>query len=165
MMHEKLMREIIVKANSNRRFFLSPHPLLKRYISHYSFYFGKEKPDYKSKPLFIIPDASGCIVFKFKENMIQNLLWGPTKEVKEVENDLSGTFYFFVEFLPGGLKGLTGIDLNELTDKILNLEEVNSKVNLSIIETFESKKNINSFKLKIDEIFIDFMMIFLALIQ
>ena len=58
--------------------YVQPHPFLKKAVAHYtilqeSAYTGQET-------LLLVPDVSGCIVFKVKKNTIDAQYWGPNTE-------------------------------------------------------------------------------------
>ena len=63
--------------------YVQPHPFLKKAVAHYtilqeSAYTGQET-------LLLVPDISGCIVFKVKKNTIDAQYWGPTTKLVEVQ--------------------------------------------------------------------------------
>ncbi|WP_277678846.1 helix-turn-helix domain-containing protein [Gracilibacillus dipsosauri] len=155
MMNADLIQEVKEKLDNRQRLFLSPHPLLQRYISCYVFYM-KPNPYHSiiTTTLSIIPDASGCIVFTCYEDRMQGLLWGPTTEVKKVENSLADRTYFFVEFLPGGLRAFTGMGLAELRDKVVNLEDINKKLSVRIMEALRSTTCLSSFASRMNHLFL-----------
>lgn len=112
MLNAALKREIVFRAKGHR-LFLTPHPLLQKYISHYVFYFSDEDTvhpvERKQTHLSIVPDASGCIVFKCTQDEIHSILWGPTSQMRQVKNDVDkGMILFFYRVFAGRLESVNG---------------------------------------------------------
>lgn len=138
---------------SNNHFYISPHPLLKTYIAHYTISFP-------SKSIFpgiltLIPDASGCVVLTFDSNDLHSYFWGPTTKTVYVKRDeMDVPVRIFVEFLPGGAYHLTGINQTELTDSKVPLEDINFVLARNINILFESSKNFKEFLDGLDFLFL-----------
>lgn len=103
--------------------YIAPSQELKSVVAHYTITF--QNPQYpipSGRVLNLIPDVSGCFVFKF-HNHLSIKVWGPTTKVVTVHNDLN-TFpcRFFVEFLPTGLSRILGINGHEILDQKIELE-------------------------------------------
>lgn len=140
------------KQLANQYYFI-PHPYLKPYISHYTFIHApiKKSDDLKPEKVHIIPDGSGCLIFEFGNKDIKSCCWGPTSEVAQVErNSLdTGEMMFFIEFLPGGLRAISGINQQELKD--LKCEGVDVSKDL-IWSLEECVKRVNSIEGMIKDI-------------
>lgn len=105
--------------------YIAPSQELKSVVAHYTITF--QNPQYpipSGRVLNLIPDVSGCFVFKF-HNHLSIKVWGPTTKVVTVHNDLN-TFpcRFFVEFLPTGLSRILGINGHEILDQKIELEDL-----------------------------------------
>ncbi|MEG0276711.1 MAG: helix-turn-helix domain-containing protein [Coprobacillus sp.] len=145
---ESYTKEYINKTNSH--LYIKPIKELEKIVAHYTITFPNEDNDIKEgSVLNLVPDVSGCFVFKFFDQLSIKV-WGPTTEVVTVKNDLNiADCRFFVEFLPGGLYRILGIGLNELLNKKIDLEDIQ----LSLYEEINNEiMKMNSF----DEI-VDFI--------
>lgn len=111
----------IIRQRGIYRYIL-PHPLLRPYIAHYTL----TLPGCSGMPqrLTLLPDASGCFVFRLGAWRTDSCYWGPTTHTVVVENNLEEIPYFFVEFLPCGAFVLTGLPQEELSDRRYTLEAV-----------------------------------------
>ena len=94
--------------------YILPHPLLRPFIAHYTLTLPGRSG--LAPRLTLLPDASGCMVFKLGKDGVESRYWGPTTRAVVVENDLEGCVRFFVEFLPGGAFCLTGLPQAALCD-------------------------------------------------
>lgn len=130
--------------------YIAPIDGLEKIVAHYTITFPSHDNEVKeSGVLNLIPDVSGCFVIKFFDN-VSVKVWGPTTEVVTVNNDLNTAHCrFFVEFLPGGLYQVLGINLDKILNKKIDLEDIE----LSLYE--EMNKHIMKMK-SFDEI-VDFM--------
>lgn len=115
----------IFKTSSH--IYISPHRLLSPYVAHYTVMPPDHEFGFTST---VIPDASGCIVFKISQNEIErSTLWGPTTKAQAVtsqsqKNNKSPVWLVFIEFRPCGLFGLTGISVNGIKDNIVSLSDI-----------------------------------------
>lgn len=146
-----------VKRTQNH-IFITPHKLLKHYIAHYTISFSSN--DIVSIPdtLTLIPDGSGCLVFTFDGNFFGSKIYGATTKTVIVKNDVNACpMRLFIEFLPCGLYYFTGIKQMDLTDLILSLNDVNSKLHFCILEAFEMSQNLDIFIQKLNYVLISFI--------
>jgi AraC-like DNA-binding protein len=112
---------------TNNHLYIAPSPSLKSIVAHYTITFSnKQNTIPEGSVLNLIPDVSGCFVFKFFDQLSIKV-WGPTTKVVTVPNDLN-TFpcRFFVEFLPGGLYRILGQSVGQLLDLKKELVEINA---------------------------------------
>ncbi|PWM39183.1 MAG: AraC family transcriptional regulator [Clostridiales bacterium] len=138
--------------------YLTPHPLLRPYVAHYTLCSpricaprdeGPRPPAY----LELVPDASGCVVLENDGGRLSSRLWGPTTKMARVENDLcSGPLRFFIEFLPGGMSALTGWAQAELADRRLPLWQVSPGLERALFEALESSRDLSGLIARMDEI-------------
>nr|WP_283243634.1 helix-turn-helix transcriptional regulator [Feifania hominis] len=116
---------------------LLPHPLLRGDISHYRVALPAASRRF-SEQITIVPDASGCLVLSAFPNRLVCAFWGPMTRAVPVCNDFANTPRLFVEFLPGGLHRLTGVDASALTDVRAPLGLLDAAMEREIGELFET---------------------------
>lgn len=138
---------------TDHHLYIAPKKGLEKIVGHYTITFSnlnKQIPD--ESVLHLIPDVSGCFVFKFFDKLSIKV-WGPTTEVVTVDNDLN-TYpcRFFVEFLPGGLYQVLGIDVHQLLDKKVELEELQNSLYIEIEECISHMKTFDEIVEMMDEI-------------
>lgn len=134
---------------TSSRIFLSPHPLLRPYIAHYTVSYGVD-PDAAST-LTLIPDASGCFVFTRYQDSVCDRVYGATTKtvtVRNTEEDFS--VRLFVEFYPGGLFHFTGFSLRGMTDRICSLQDFNSGLYREICGALENAAQLDDLIQTID---------------
>ena len=100
--------------------FFAPSPPLRGVISHYTVQLRCDGQQPQDRPLTIIPEASGCLVFTVSDGAVEQCFWGPNITTQDVERDFDKiTLRLLVEFLPGGAFGLFGeIPLSELNNAL-----------------------------------------------
>ena len=90
---------------TDHHLYIAPSPKLQNIVAHYTITFQNHELEIpEHSVLNLIPDVSGCFVFKFFDKLSIKV-WGPTTKVVTVDNDLN-TFpcrVFFL-FLTGGQK-------------------------------------------------------------
>lgn len=151
----QLNSNILIK-NSPYNLYISPHELLKPYISNYTISFPEQ--GMVCDTLTLIPDASGTLTFAFNGNTINSELWGATTKIVTIGSDVNDySMMLFVEFLPCGLYQLTGIDQIELTDARLPLQDVNKDLQIMICEALEQAESIRELVSQLNDIFLSFM--------
>lgn len=105
--------------------YIKPSKELEHVVAHYTITFQNNETIPEGSVLHLIPDVSGCFVFRFLDNFVLSV-WGPTTQIVTVKNDLNTAgSKFFVEFLPGGLYQVLGIDISETVDKKYELQDFN----------------------------------------
>lgn len=119
---------------THNHLYIAPSQSLEKVVAHYTITF--QNPQYpidEGRVLNLIPDVSGCFVFKFYDQLSIKV-WGPTTKVVTVPNDLN-TFpcRFFVEFLPTGLYQVFGFNIHEMLDKKIELAELASQLYQEIV--------------------------------
>ncbi|MEG0367188.1 MAG: DUF6597 domain-containing transcriptional factor, partial [Coprobacillus sp.] len=120
---ESYTKEYLNKTSHH--LYIAPSEELKRIVAHYTITFPNPTVAIKDKSVLnLIPDVSGCFVFHFFDKL-SITVWGPTTKMVTVNNDLNtAKCRFFVEFLPGGLYQILGIDMNTILDKKIELEDL-----------------------------------------
>ncbi|EGT3658920.1 TPA: helix-turn-helix transcriptional regulator [Clostridioides difficile] len=133
-----------------------PHKLLRQYIAHYTI----SIPDTSIKEkLTLIPDASGCMIFKFDKKGIESAFWGATTKTTIVKNDIENVlFRVFVEFRPGGVYYLTGLSQRESTDLKISLEDFNTLFSLEVNSIFERTSTIKELVEQLDMLFLSYLL-------
>lgn len=112
----------ISSSHNDKQFYFMPHPLLRNYVSHYTFSYStaEHKQSVKSpaEELVLIPAGGGCLILGCNSKDSFESCWGPTsKPVKVLKGDSTkDEKMFFIEFMPGGLFAFTGIPQKELRD-------------------------------------------------
>ncbi|HGZ2693320.1 TPA: DUF6597 domain-containing transcriptional factor, partial [Clostridioides difficile] len=134
--------------------YILPHKLLRQYIAHYTI----SIPDTSIKEnLTLIPDASGCMIFKFDKKGIESAFWGATTKTTIVKNDIENVlFRVFVEFRPGGVYYLTGLSQRESTDLKISLEDFNTLFSLEVNSIFERTSTIKELVEQLDMLFLSY---------
>ena len=123
---------------TNNHLYIAPSEALKDIVAHYTITFQNQEHSIdENQVLHLIPDVSGCFVFKFYDPLSIKV-WGPTTKIVTVKNDLN-TFpcRFFVEFLPGGLYQVLGQSIDSLLDKKIELSIMKPMLYQTIIKAIE----------------------------
>lgn len=132
-------------ARTPTHIYLLPHPALRPMVAHYTLCL----PSPAGPPggtLDLVPDASGCLVFTLEDGGLEGRMYGPTTKVVTVQNDLAhGSFRFFVEFRPGGLRAFTAIPQWELSDRILFLADCEPALGALVGECFHRAPDLDEF--------------------
>lgn len=121
---------------THNHLYIAPSDELKDIVAHYTITFSNHDIEIpEGSVLNLIPDVSGCFVFKFFDQLSVKV-WGPTTKVVTLPNDLN-TFpcRFFVEFLPGGLHRVLGKSVNEMLDLKIELADID----LVLFQEIENK--------------------------
>ncbi|NMM62604.1 AraC family transcriptional regulator [Clostridium sp. P21] len=139
--------------------YIAPHPLLRKYIAHYTILFPNPKETAKCSDnindLTLIPDCSGCIIYTYENNDFSLRLWGSTTKTVIVKNDVNfKKIRFFIEFVPGGLHAITGIKQSELCDIQTEVDEVDKYLFCALIHAIENSNDIDDMVSRADMIFL-----------
>ncbi|WP_235501679.1 helix-turn-helix domain-containing protein [Trabulsiella odontotermitis] len=112
--------------NGATQLFFAPSLPLRGHISHYTVQLRNACELPSARPLTIIPDASGCLVFTVSHGRVKPVFWGPNSETHQVTRDFNTiTLRLLVEFLPGGAFGLFGrLPLHELQNSQCLLDAI-----------------------------------------
>ncbi len=140
-------KHLKIKETANY-IYIAPHPLLKKYIAHYTISFPNASKATRcndnTSDLILIPDSSGCIVYTYENNNLSSSLWGATTKTVIVKNDVNlKKIRFFIEFVPGGLHAITGIKQSELCDIQIQVDQVDKCLSYSLIHAVEISNNID----------------------
>lgn len=150
-------RHLKIKETENQ-IYIAPHPLLSKYIAHYTIEFPNKNKIGMSNDLgnlTLIPDSSGCIIYAFKNNDFTSSLWGATTKTVTVKKECNlKKISFFIEFMPGGLHAVTGINQLELCDIQAQVDEVDRNLSLSLIHAMEISNNIDTMLSMVNMIFL-----------
>lgn len=129
--------------------FLSPHPLLRPYIAHYTLMLPGRAA--ASPVLNLVPDVSGCFVFTFDSSSMESRLYGATTRMVTVSNDTDEHMVrLFVEFVPGGLAQFAGLGQRELTDRVVPVEDLCPQISTAVEDTFDGDGNLDDWIRRID---------------
>lgn len=138
-------KHLKIKENKNH-VYIEPHPLLKKYIAHYTISFPNETTNFnkKNSDIILIPDSSGCIIYTYENSGFSSSLWGATSRTITVKNDVNlKKARFFIEFMPGGLHAVTGIRQSELCDIQVPVGEVDKYLAHLLVYAMEVSNNID----------------------
>lgn len=150
----KLAPEHIL-ARTSTHIYLAPHPLLCGHIAHYTVMPPVPAASAAPASLHIIPDAAGCIVFKFDGQSFQGTFWGATTHTETVDsNQESGMLYLFAEFLPGGARRLSGIPQAQHTNRRLPLALLDPPLFLAARDAFEKAETVQDFFQSLNHFFL-----------
>lgn len=141
----KIRNHLKIKEDENQ-IYIAPHQLLSKYIAHYtiSYPIKMKNNNENSDELILIPDSSGCIVYTFENNDFSSSLWGATTKTVKVKKDSNLEIVrFFIEFMPGGLHAITGINQSEFCDIKAPVEEIDKCLSSSLVHAMEIANNID----------------------
>ena len=137
------MQEIPGNRHSGAmQLFFIPSPELRGVISHYTVQLRCDYEQAQGRPLTIIPDASGCLVFTVAEDAVEQCFWGPNINTQDVERDFDKiTLRLLVEFLPGGAFGLFGtIPLFELQNNLYAVDAIDPSLDRLFLPVVEQHR-------------------------
>ena len=119
--------------------FFAPSPSLRGVISHYTVQLHCDDEQPQDRPLTIIPDASGCLVFTVADGTVEQCFWGPNVTTQDVERDFNRiTLRLLVEFLPGGAFGLFGaLPLAELQNGLYAVDAIDPQLGRLFLPVME----------------------------
>lgn len=133
--------------------FMPPHPALRPYIAHYTVTYPS--PELEGGTLSLVPDASGCLIFKFDSDRLRSFFWGATTRTVEVQRDANADCTaLFVEFRPGGAHALLGLEAGEYTDLRLALDDAAPALNLQVRQIFDSSRQTGRLIQELDRLFL-----------
>ncbi|ADK15046.1 MULTISPECIES: helix-turn-helix domain-containing protein [Clostridium] len=140
--------------------YIEPHPLLRKYIAHYTILFPNPKEMGRCSDnigdLTLIPDCSGCIIYTYENSDFLLSLWGATTKTVIVKNDVNlKKIRFFIEFVPGGLHAITGIKQSELCDIQTQVDEVDKCLYDSLNHAAEIANNADDMVSMVNRIFLE----------
>jgi len=120
-------------------------------VAHYTLCLASPTPAGDGGALTLIPDASGCLVFDLAPEGLRGRIYGPSTRVITVCNDWGlCPFRFFVECLPGGLYGLTGLPQWELADRVLPLGDTAPELERAVSRAFCDAADLAAFVAAVD---------------
>lgn len=133
--------------------YLAAHPLLRRYIAHYTVM----RADADAKPnaaLSLIPDGSGCLVF-IPQSRPESYCWGATTQLVSVNTGPSMGLHLFVEFLPGGQRRLTTFPQRDLTDRRIPLALLDRELEARVFTLLDQAADTAALAAGLDAIFLE----------
>lgn len=133
--------------------YIQPHSELRNFISNYTITFpsiGMMSDSYA-----VVPHGSATLVLSCTENSIQVNLFGPiTKPAYVGVSANNFSLLFIVEFQPAGYYAFSGMPQKEITDCVINFEDVNPAMNRLMANELEMSVSIHDLITKIDRLFI-----------
>ncbi|HYE10963.1 MAG TPA: helix-turn-helix domain-containing protein [Patescibacteria group bacterium] len=145
---------------NNKQFYFMPNPILRKYVSHYTFSYSvanyKEHVKGTAEELILIPAGGGCMIFSFDGGELYESCWGPTSKPVKVQKDDStkDKRMFFIEFLPGGLYEFTGIPQNKLRDVQCSLFEIEKELTRTLRTAVMTSRSVEEIIFRTDNILI-----------
>lgn len=151
----------IPSTYNHTQFYFMPHPILRNYVSHYTFGYSVAK--YKkpinnlAEELTLIPAGGGCMIFGCDSRELYESCWGPTSKPVKVQKDDStkDERMFFIEFLPGGLYAFTGIPQSELRDLQCSAYEVEKALTRDLKAVAMTSQSVEEQVFRTDNILIE----------
>jgi AraC-type DNA-binding domain-containing proteins len=150
--------EAISSKDNKKQLYFMPHPMLRRYISNYTFTYsiatGIRNKDGLEEELTIIPDGSGCLIYGLQNGKIINSCWGPTSKAVKVKKtkDTEDEKMFFIEFLPGGLYALLGVPQIEIKDLQCSIDAIDKSLFNIIENVIKKSKNLAELIYEVDTV-------------
>lgn len=153
------IKEHLKIGEDPNQIYIAPHPLLRKYIAHYTISFPDKNEIQKRSEygtdLTLIPDSSGCIIYTYENNKISSSIWGATTKTVIVKKDFDlPKIRFFVEFMPGGLGVISGIKQSELCDIQTEVGQVSKVLEASLSHAMEINNNVDDLIYMVDTIFL-----------
>lgn len=137
-----------IKKKSNHMY-IAPAEELKDMIAHYTITYPED--DLKCDVYHIVPDASGCLIFKDGELDY----WGAMSEIVLQKNDLNeAKERFFVEFLPGGLYQLSGQNQQTFVNHREDFALYNQPLKIELLNLYEQANTYEDLIEKLNAFFI-----------
>lgn len=156
-----LTKESILNYPNNSRvlirgvdfIYVQPHLELKNFISNYTITFPSK--DMMSDNYAIVPHGSATLVHSCTSKNIYGTLFGPITKptyVGKLGNNFS--LLFIVEFQPAGYYAFSGMPQKEITDRVIDFEDVNPSMNRLMANELETSLSIHNLITKIDRLFL-----------
>ncbi len=122
--------------------YVTPHEILRPYISAYNILFPDK--NMLSEKYTLIPDASGTLSFVYDGKSIKGELWGASIHPNMIGSEANNYYFLLlIELKPCGLFQFTGIDQKELSDLRIDLGEVDKSLNTSLCNIIEQSIDVN----------------------
>lgn len=141
---------------TSSHFYVLPHPYLRSAIAHYTIM--QEDAYAADTHLQLVPDVSGCIVFKASANKLDIKYWGPTTKLVDVKTESEHIdFSFFIEFHQGGAYQLFQRPLKALLDEKVALADLYPTFYHIMVEAYENCDTLEAFLQTIEVYLISIM--------
>lgn len=145
--------QLHVLHKSSSHLYIKPDARLCSSIAHYTIM--SEEFISGNPVLTLVPDISGCIIMKVKDNKFTCMYWGPTTKTVIVRGEPKEyDFNFFIEFYPIGAYTFFRIPQDKLRDQKIPLEAIDARTYESMLQAYEESSDINEFIQHIDAIFL-----------
>ncbi len=133
--------------------YIQPHLELKNFISNYTITFPSNSM--MSENYSILPHGSATLVLSCSDSHIHGKLFGPiTKPSYVGKSGNNFKLLFIVEFQPAGYYAFSGMPQKEITDCVIDFENVNPTMNRLMANELEISLNIHNLITKIDRLFL-----------
>ncbi len=133
--------------------YIQPHSELRNFISNYTITFPSD--GMMSDNYAVVPHGSATLVLSCSNSKIQGNLFGPITKPSYVGKSANNfKLLFIVEFQPAGYYAFSGMPQKEITDCIIDFEDVNPALNRLIVNELETSLSIHNLIAKIDRLFL-----------
>ena len=130
-----------ILLKSNEYICLRPHPNLREYISNYNITFPTK--DIMPSSFTAMPCGCGAFTIANDGKSLSAELDGPTIKPYNIGSQSSRLeMIVTIEFRPAGLYAVTGINQNELADKTIPVEAVNSSLGKRMSDIIEKSASV-----------------------
>lgn len=136
--------------------YVSPHEILRPYISAYNILFPDK--NMLSEKYTLIPDASGTLSFSYDGENIKGELWGASTQPNKIGSEANNyKFLLLVELKPCGLYQFMGVDQKEFTDIRIDLDAVNKSLNTLLCNLIEQAADVSDLVNGLNKVFLSHM--------
>lgn len=133
--------------------YIQPHLVLRNFISNYTITFpskGMVADNYA-----VVPHGSATLVLSCTDSHIHGNLFGHITKPSYVGKSVNKfSLLFIVEFQPAGYYAFSGMPQIEITDCVINFEDVNPSMNRLMANELETSLSIDNLITKIDRLFL-----------
>ncbi|MGC6174307.1 helix-turn-helix domain-containing protein [Lacrimispora sp. 38-1] len=132
--------------------YIQPHLELRNFISNYTITFPSK--GMMSDNYAVVPHGSATLVLACTDSHIHGSLFGPITKpsyVGKSGNDFS--LLFIVEFQPAGYYAFSKMPQKEITDCVIDFEDVNRSMYRLMVNELETSLSIHDLITKIDRLF------------
>jgi AraC-like DNA-binding protein len=133
--------------------YILPHLELRNFISNYTITFPSK--GMMSDNYAVLPHGSATLVLSCTGSQIHGNLFGPiTKPSYVGKSGNNFSLLFIVEFQPAGYYAFSGMPQKEITDCVIDFEDINPSMNRLMANELETSLSIHNLITKIDRLFL-----------
>ena len=133
--------------------YIQPHSELRNFISNYTITFPSK--GMMSDNYAVVPHGSATLVQSCTDCYIHSNLFGPITKPSYVGKSANHfSLLFIVEFQPAGYYAFSGMPQKEMTDCVIDFEDVNPSMNRLMANELETSFSIHNLITKMDRLFL-----------